>query len=88
MKRGVLFHGKQLRRLPSMIFWWSWGKREFDIRCVREALGHSRERKEDYVFTCCGDAAIAAHLEAITGTRAFDAVLDEADRISEAETLI
>lgn len=75
---GIQFHGKTLKRSIGLVYWWSWGGVEFDIRSVREALGISPEFDDDWKVTCSAVTNVIVELEKNIGNRSFEEVMRKA----------
>lgn len=48
--RGWPIDGEWVKRQVGMIYWYSWGEHEFDIRVMRAVLGMSERDSDDQWF--------------------------------------
>lgn len=88
---GWPINGVPVKRQVGMIYWYSWGKQEFDIRTMRRVLGLDEEQAADKWFMAakpdaCGSfQAVMAQLQAALGERSFHDAMVEHDRILDEE---
>ena len=88
---GWPINGVPVKRQVGMIYWYSWGKQEFDIRTMRRVLGLAEEQAADKWFMAakpdaCGSfQAVMAQLQAALGERSFHDAMVEHDRLIDEE---
>lgn len=86
---GWPINGVPVKRQAGMIYWYSWGKQEFDIRTMRRVLGLPEEQPADKWFIAakpdaCGSFhAVMEQLQAALGERSFHDAMVEHDRIHD-----
>ena len=88
---GWPIDGVPVKRQVGMIFWYSWGQHEFDIRVMRSILGLPERIAADHWFMskrpnpCTSYEHIMAQLVKALAGRTFSDVLAEHDRLLEEE---
>ena len=88
---GWPINGVPVKRQMGMIYWYSWGKQEFDIRTMRRVLGLPEEQAADKWFMdakpdACGSFhAVMEQLQTALGERTFHDAMVEHDRILDEE---
>ena len=88
---GWPIEDKPVKRQVGMIYWYSWGDYEFDIRVMRRGLGLPSESAEDNWFMAkladpCGSFCnIMTELMLNLGARAFADVIAEHDRLLDED---
>ena len=91
---GWPINGVPVKRQVGMIYWYSWGKQEFDIRTMRRVLGLSEEQTADKWFmaaepNACGSFhAVMEQLQAALGERSFHDAMVEHDRLLDEEAVV
>ncbi len=84
---GWEINGVRVKRQSGMIYWYSWGKHEFDIRMIRRVLGRQETRAADTWFMAaepdwCGSfTTLMMQLQTALGDRHFRDVIAEHDRL-------
>lgn len=88
---GWPINGVPVKRQVGMIYWYSWGKQEFDIRTMRRVLGLPEEQAADNWFMAakpdaCGSFhAVMEQLQAALGEKSFHDAMVEHDSILDEE---
>ena len=84
---GWMLDGKAVRRLPGMIYWYGWGRKEFDIRIMRQLLGQPKDSVHDTWFrsepidTEGAFKLLMAELQDALAGRSFAALMNEHDHV-------
>lgn len=88
---GWMIDGKPVVRQVGMIYWYSWGRHEFDIRVLRKALGLPVEMAADKYFMakrpnpCKAFSEIMTQIETASVGKKFLKVIAEHDRLLNEE---
>ncbi len=93
---GWPIDGIEVKRQIGMIYWYSWGKHEFDIRVLRQVLHLPSEHQADEYFldkspytSCSAFEAIMTQILENKGSKSFEQLVYEHDillhQIAEAE---
>jgi hypothetical protein len=89
---GWPINGVPVKRQVGMIYWYSWGNQEFDIRVMRSVLGLPEENANDTYFInakpdkCGSFQSIMIELESAIGNRRFSDAMIEHDRIIDQKS--
>lgn len=88
---GWMIDGKPVLRQVGMIYWYSWGRHEFDIRVLRKALGLPMEMTADKYFMakqpnpCKAFSEIMTQIETAIAGKKFTQIIAEHDRLLNEE---
>lgn len=88
---GWTIDGKPVTRQVGMIYWYSWGRHEFDVRILRKALGLPMEMTADKYFMakrpnpCKAFSEIMTQIETASTGKKFSKIIAEHDRLLNEE---
>jgi hypothetical protein len=88
---GWMVDGTPIKRQFGMIYWYSWGDHEFDIRVMRRALGLPENHPDDKWFMAvppdaCGSfQRVMMHLTDALGGLSFSEIMAAHDKQLDAD---